>query len=172
MSTRGQRHRDVVITGLGMVTPAGADTATAWKATCAGLPSAAPDARLGGTAVDFSCAVTDFDAGLVLGTEARRMDVFTQYAVAAAREAVADAALGDGGWDPTRVGVLIGTGVGGLGTWLEQSGRLLGTPPRPVNPLTVPKAIGNVAAATVALDLGLNGPALSLATACATGTNS
>ncbi|MGW0838144.1 beta-ketoacyl-[acyl-carrier-protein] synthase family protein [Streptomyces prunicolor] len=170
MSTRGQRHPDVVITGLGMVTPAGADTATAWKATCAGLPSAAPDARLSGMAVDFSCAVTAFDAGLVLGTEARRMDAFTQYAVAAAREAVADAAPGDGDWDPTRVGVLIGTGVGGLPTWLEQSGRMLDTPPRPVNPLTVPKAIGNMAAATVALDLGVNGPAVSLATACATGT--
>ncbi|MGW7231450.1 beta-ketoacyl-[acyl-carrier-protein] synthase family protein [Streptomyces cyaneofuscatus] len=120
--------------------------------------------------MDFSCAVSAFDAGTVLGTEARRMDAFTQYAVAAAREAVADAAPGDGGWDPARVGVLIGTGVGGLGTWLEQSGRMLDTPPRPVNPLTVPKAIGNMAAATVALDLGLNGPALSLATACATGT--
>ncbi|MFG2379271.1 beta-ketoacyl-[acyl-carrier-protein] synthase family protein [Streptomyces sp. NPDC048504] len=170
MNGRRQRHPDVVITGVGMVSPAGTDTATAWKAACAGLPTAAPDARLEGMAVDFSCAVSAFDAHTVLGTDARRMDPFTQYAVAAAREAVADAAADGGHWDPARVGVLIGTAVGGLETWLEQSARLRNTGPRAVNPLTVPKAIGNMAAAAVALDLGLNGPTLAVATACASGT--
>lgn len=120
--------------------------------------------------MDFSCAVSAFDAHAVLGTDARRMDPFTQYAVAAAREAVADAAADGGHWDPARVGVLIGTAVGGLETWLEQSARLRNTGPRAVNPLTVPKAIGNMAAAAVALDLGLNGPTLAVATACASGT--
>jgi 3-oxoacyl-[acyl-carrier-protein] synthase II len=170
MNGRRQQHPDVVITGLGMVSPAGTNVATAWKAACAGLPTAAPDARLDGMAVDFGCAVSAFDPNAVLGTDARRMAPFTQYAVAAAREAVADAAADGGDWDPARVGVLIGTAVGGLETWLEQSARLRNTGPRAVNPLTVPKAIGNMAAATVALDLGLNGPTLAVATACASGT--
>ncbi|QKW25531.1 beta-ketoacyl-[acyl-carrier-protein] synthase family protein [Streptomyces seoulensis] len=170
MNRRRQQYPDVVITGIGMVTPAGTDTATAWKATCAGLPTAAPDARLDGMAVDFTCAASAFDAHRVLGSDARRMDPFTQYAVAAAREAVADAGAAGGPWDPARVGVLIGTAVGGLETWLEQAGRLRDTGARAVNPLTVPKAIGNMAAATVALDLGLNGPALAVSTACASGT--
>ncbi|WP_309141944.1 beta-ketoacyl-[acyl-carrier-protein] synthase family protein [Streptomyces griseicoloratus] len=158
------------MTGIGMVTPAGADTATSWKAVCAGLPAAAADPRLAGAPVDFSCAVTAFDAEASLGVEARRMDPFTQYALAAAREAVADAAPADGDWDPDRVGVLIGTAVAGLGTWQEQARRFAQRGARGVNPLTVPKAIGNIAPATVALEVGLRGPALGVATACASGT--
>ncbi|MEV5203392.1 beta-ketoacyl-[acyl-carrier-protein] synthase family protein [Streptomyces sp. NPDC053720] len=171
MTGYGYRRPDVVITGIGMVTPAGADTTTAWKTTCAGLPAAAADPRLAGLAVDFSCPVTGFDPDAVLGTEARRMDPFTQYAVAAAREAVADAAPGDGGWDPARVGVVLGTAVGGQRTWEEQGQRLGERGQRAVNPLTVPKAIGNIAAGSVAMDLGLHGPSLVLSTACAAGTS-
>lgn len=170
MTGYGYRRPDVVITGIGMVTPAGADTTTAWKATCAGLPAAAADPRLAGLAVDFSCPVTGFDPDAVLGTEARRMDPFTQYAIAAAREAVADAAPGDGGWDPARVGVALGTAVGGQRTWEEQGRRLGERGQRAVNPLTVPKAIGNIAAGSVAMDLGLHGPSFVLSTACAAGT--
>lgn len=170
MRARRHQHADVVITGLGIVSPAGTDTVTAWKTTCAGLPTAAPDARLDGMPVDFSSAASAFDASGELGTDARRMDPFTQYAVVAAREAVADAAPGGGHWDPTRVGVLIGTAVSGLETWLQQAGRLRDAGARAVNPLTVPKAIGNMPAATVSLHLGFNGPALGLSTACASGT--
>ncbi|MFF7534933.1 beta-ketoacyl-[acyl-carrier-protein] synthase family protein [Streptomyces bobili] len=172
-SRHTSRHRspEVVITGLGMVTPAGTDTMTSWKAVCAGLPTAAPDARLQGLPVDFSCATSGFDANRLLGTDARRMDPFSQYAVAAAREAVADAAPGDGGWDPARVGVLMGSACGGLGTWLEQAARLAEARPRPVNPLAVPKAIGNMAAASVSMDLGLHGVSLGLSTACASGAS-
>ncbi|TQF07274.1 beta-ketoacyl-[acyl-carrier-protein] synthase family protein [Kitasatospora acidiphila] len=158
------------MTGIGMVTPAGADTATTWKTVCAGRPTAAADPRLAGLTIDFSCMVTGFDAELVLGVDARRMDPFTQFAVAAARAAVADAELADGSWHPTRAGVVLGTAVGGQQTWEEQGQRLRDRGARMVNPLTVPRAIPNIAAGTVAMDLGLHGPSLSVATACASGT--
>ncbi|MER7468689.1 beta-ketoacyl-[acyl-carrier-protein] synthase family protein [Streptomyces sp. NPDC097981] len=170
MTGHGFRHPDVVISGIGMVTPAGADTATAWETACAGRPTAVADPRLSGLGVTFSCAVTGFDPQEVFGSDSRRMDPFAQFAVAAARAAVADAAPADGSWDPARVGVVLGTAVGGQGTWEEQGQRLRDKGPRTVNPLTVPKAIGNIAAGSVAMDLGLHGPSLTLSTACAAGT--
>ncbi|MBT2398237.1 beta-ketoacyl synthase [Streptomyces sp. ISL-100] len=170
MTSYGYRRPDVVITGIGMVTPSGADTSTAWKAACAGQSAGAADPRLAGLGVDFSCAVSGFDPELVLGGDARRMDPFTQFAIAAARAAVADAAPTDGSWDTARTGVVLGTAVGGQGTWEEQGQRLRDRGPRAVNPLTVPKAIGNIAAGSVAMNLGLHGPSLTLSTACAAGT--
>jgi 3-oxoacyl-[acyl-carrier-protein] synthase II len=98
------------------------------------------------------------------------MDPFTQFAVAAARAAVSDAQLTDGSWCPERVGVVLGTAVGGQQTWEEQGRRMAARSPRAVNPLTVPRAIGNIAAGTVALDLGLHGPSFTVSTACAAGT--
>ncbi|MEY9850024.1 beta-ketoacyl synthase [Streptacidiphilus sp. MAP5-3] len=166
----GLRRPEVVITGIGMVTPAGVDTATTWKTVCAGEPTASADPRLTNLTVDFGCAVTGFDPELVLGVEARRMDAFTQFAVASAHAAVADAELTDRSWDPARVGVVLGTGFGGQPTWEEQGRRLRDRGPRTVNPLTVPRAISSIAAGTVAMELGLHGPSLSVATACASGT--
>ncbi|MFI0822570.1 beta-ketoacyl-[acyl-carrier-protein] synthase family protein [Streptomyces sp. NPDC021098] len=170
MTRHTHSRPDVTITGLGLVTPAGVDTQSAWKTTCEGRPTAAADPRLAGLGVPFSCSVTDFDAELTLGVEARRMAPFTQFAVAAARAAVADAGAADHVWDPTRVGVVVGTGIGGQETWEEQGARMRDKSPRAVNPLTVPKAIGNIAATTIAMDLGLHGPSFSTSTACATGT--
>ncbi|WP_405402117.1 beta-ketoacyl-[acyl-carrier-protein] synthase family protein [Streptomyces sp. NBC_01104] len=177
---------EVVITGIGMVTPAGPTSAASWKTVCEGRPTAVSDPRLAGHTVDFSCALTGFDAEGAFGSDARRMALFTQFAVAAAREAVADAGLvdpggagqgsagdgpgGEGNWDRSRTGVLLGTAVGGLDAWQAQGERLLERGPRSVNPLTVPMAIGNTAPAAVAMDLGLHGPALSLSTACAAST--
>lgn len=170
MTTQRLGRPDVVITGIGMVTPAGAHARAAWKTTCAGRPTAAADPRLAGMAVPFSCAVAGFDAELVLGVESRRMAPFVQYAVAAAREAVGDAGVADGAWDPTRVGVVIGTATAGQATWEEQGERMRERGPRAVNPLTVPKAISNIAASTVTMDLGLHGPSLTVSTACAAGS--
>ncbi|MCH0561191.1 beta-ketoacyl synthase [Streptomyces sp. MUM 16J] len=170
MTVHGSSRADVVISGIGMVTPAGADTPTTWGTVLAGRPTAAADARLSGLGVAFSCALAGFDAEAVLGADARRMDPFARYAVAAAREAVADAALTAGTFDPGRTAVVLGTAVGGQSTWEEQGDRLRDRGPRTVNPLTVPKAIGNIAAGSVAMDLGLHGPSLTLSTACAAGT--
>ncbi|WP_175609298.1 beta-ketoacyl-[acyl-carrier-protein] synthase family protein [Streptacidiphilus griseoplanus] len=170
MTAHSLGRPEVVITGIGMVTPAGADTSTAWKAVCAGQSAAAADPRLAGLGVDFCCAVAGFDPDLVLGEDARRMDPFTQFSVAAARAAAADAGLTEGNRDAARTGVVLGTAVGGQGTWEEQGRRLHDRGPRAVNPLTVPKAIGNIAAGAVAMDLGLHGPSLTVSTACAAGT--
>lgn len=168
--TRLTSRTDVVVTGIGMVTPAGVDTTTSWEATCAGRPAAATDPRLVGLPVDFSCAVGGFDATRELGEEARRMAPFTSYAVAAARQAIADAGLPTGDLDSDRIGVVLGNGVGGQGTWEEQGERMRERGQRAVNPLTVPKAISNIVAGTVAMDLGLRGPSLTVSTACAAGT--
>jgi 3-oxoacyl-[acyl-carrier-protein] synthase II len=170
MNGQGPGRVDVVVSGIGMVTPAGADTATSWDVTCAGRPTAAADSRLDGLTVDFSCAVAGFDAEREFGEDARRMDPFTMYAVTAARAAVADAGLAAGDRDPNRTAVVLGTAVGGQSTWEAQGVRLQQRGSRAVHPMTVPKAIGNIAAGTIAIDLGLNGPSLTVSTACAAGT--
>ncbi|MBV1957417.1 beta-ketoacyl-[acyl-carrier-protein] synthase family protein [Streptomyces sp. BV333] len=161
---------DIVVTGIGMVTPAGLTTGLTWKATCAGVSPAMEDPRLAGLGVPFSCAVTGFDAQQERGDEAHPMDLFTRFAVAAARAAVADASLTDGSWDPSRVGVVLGTGIGGQRIWQEQWLQLADQGPHAVDALTVPKALDNIAASTVACDMGLQGPSLTVSTACASGT--
>ncbi|MFF8193121.1 beta-ketoacyl-[acyl-carrier-protein] synthase family protein [Streptomyces bobili] len=170
MTDHVRERPEVVVTGIGMVTPVGLTTGTSWRAACAGHSGAAADPRLAGLGVSFSCAVSGFDAERECGAEARRMDPFTRFAVAAARAAVADAAVSERTWDSSRVGVVLGTAVGGQQTWEEQGHRMAERGQRAVNPLTVPKAIGNIAAGTVALDLGLHGPSFAVSTACASGT--
>ncbi|MGW0885780.1 beta-ketoacyl-[acyl-carrier-protein] synthase family protein [Streptomyces sp. NPDC002671] len=170
MTAPEQDRSDIVVTGIGMVTPVGLTTGLAWQAACAGVSGATPDPRLAGLGVSFSCAVTGFDAERECGDEARRMDLFTQFAVAAARAAVADAGVTEGAWDPSRVGVVLGTAVGGQQIWQEQRLRMADRGPRAVDPLTVPKALDNVAAGTVARDMRLQGPSLTVSTACASGT--
>ncbi len=170
MNERRPSRTDVVVTGIGMITPAGVGTAASWETTCAGRPAAAADPRLVGLTVDFSCAVEGFDPMRELGEEARRMAPFTRFALAAAHEAVTDAGLSTGDLDSDRVAVVLGTGIGGQSVWEEQGERMRERGQRAVHPLTVPKAIGNIAAGTVAMDLGLRGPSLTVSTACATGT--
>ncbi|RAJ31782.1 3-oxoacyl-[acyl-carrier-protein] synthase II [Kitasatospora sp. SolWspMP-SS2h] len=162
----------VAVTGLGMLTPAGLDTAATWETVLAGTACARPVPALAGGPVDFACTIADaFDPLALLGPAARRMDRFTQLAVVAARQAVADATTDvPMGWDPQRVGVVLGTGFAGISTWESQRMRLHADGPQFVSPLAVPSSIANMAAAHISLDQRIHGPSHTVSTACASGT--
>lgn len=170
MTAAVRRRPGVVVTGLGMITPAGLTSGQSWEATCAGRSSAAEDSRLAGLQVPFSCAVTGFGKPREREAGAPAMDLFARYAVAAALEAVADAALTDGSFDPGRTAVVLGSGIGGQRAWQEQYLRMADRGPEAVDPQTVPKGLDDSAAVAVARELGLHGPSLTVATACASGT--
>ncbi|MGF1426428.1 beta-ketoacyl-[acyl-carrier-protein] synthase family protein [Kitasatospora sp. LaBMicrA B282] len=161
---------EVAVTGLGLVTPAGHTAEANWAALCRGRSLAATDPELAGLPVDFSCQVTDFDAAAELGRSlARRADGFIQFAVVAARRAVADAALEPGAWPPQRVGVVLGVGANSLSTYVTEFGHLgLGRPDR-VSPLALPRSVPSMAAGEVAMDLGAQGPNFITSSACASG---
>jgi 3-oxoacyl-[acyl-carrier-protein] synthase II len=165
----------VVVTGLGCVTPLGLDVESTWTAAVEGRSGIARIERVdvGDMAVRIGGEVRgDLDLGDVSPKEARRLDRMIALAVAAAREAVADAAPDLDGVDPERVGVAIGSGVGGLGT-LEESFRvLMGRGPGRLSPFMIPMIIGNMAAGYVAIRYGLRGPNLCHVSACATGAHS
>ena len=171
--TRTDSQR-VAITGLGAVTPIGNDLATAWPALLAGQSGTGPITRFDASDLrtQIAAEVKDFDPTQFMDRrEARRMDRFLQLAVAAAQEAVTDAGLDMAHEDQTRVGVLVGSGIGGLQTLLEQAEILRERGPRRVSPFTVPALMLNSAAAQVSMMLGARGPNLAIATACATGTH-
>jgi 3-oxoacyl-[acyl-carrier-protein] synthase II len=159
------------VTGLGLVSPAGIGVPENWTRICAGVSTAARDPALTGLPVDFSCRVPDFDADALLGRRrAWRLDRVAQFAIVAAREALADAGLADAGWDDARVGVVLGSGIGGAGTWEEQHRRMLRDGPRQVSALLIPMLAVNMVAGYVAMDCGARGPNLVTSTACASGT--
>jgi beta-ketoacyl-acyl-carrier-protein synthase II len=183
-------HRDargrprVVVTGLGVVSPAGRGVADAWQGVLAGKSAAAIDEELvaAGTPVTGVCRVPPFDADAELGRGAsRRLDRFTHLALLAAREAVGDAGLVDAdpdadadlvtGADPDRVGVVLGSGIGGAETWQDEYPRYLDKGPGRVSPMFVPKMLSNTAAGTIAIRTGARGPNLTVNTACAAGAS-
>ena len=155
--------RDVVVTGVGAVTPLGAGARTLHERWAAGV--CAVD---GGEA---PCA--DFDPLSTLSRkEARRADRFTQLALAAADEAMSDAGLADSGAvPPERIGSIVGTGIGGLATLESNQEQLLDRGASAVSPLAVPLMMGNAGAAAIALRYGLLGPCFGVVSACAAGAN-
>jgi 3-oxoacyl-[acyl-carrier-protein] synthase II len=170
----------VVVTGLGLVTPAGRGAADAWQGVLAGKPTAAIDDELvaAGTPVTTVCRVPAFDPDAELGRGAsRRLDRFTHLALLAAKEAVAHAALTDGeadtivAADPDRVGIIVGSGIGGAETWQDEYPRYLDKGPGRVSPMFVPKMLSNTAAGTIAIRTGARGPNLTVNTACAAGAS-
>jgi len=168
-------RRRVVITGLGAVTPVGNDVPTFWAALVAGRSGAGPitayDAS--GHEVRIAAEVKGFDPVALLGKkEARRTDRYTQFVLGAADQAIADSALSlKGNGDTSRVGVIIGTGIGGILTLLENVEVMRDRGPGRVSPLMVPMMMPNAGAGEVAIRYGIHGMAMSLASACATGTN-
>ncbi|MEW2060559.1 beta-ketoacyl-[acyl-carrier-protein] synthase family protein [Streptomyces sp. NPDC007002] len=160
------------VTGVGLVTSAGTGVEAAWHGVTEGLaPSAAPRPELDGLPCDFFYSVTDCDPAAVLGVATQRlMDRFAQFAVIAAREAVADAGLDPAVWDSGRVGVVIGSAHGGLPFYDEQAAALASRGPRRVSPKLAPLSVVNGAASSVSLDLGVHGPSQAVSTACSSGT--
>jgi beta-ketoacyl-acyl-carrier-protein synthase II len=162
----------VVVTGIGLVTPGGLGVAASWKAALAGEPTSARDPALveAGGDVTFACHVPPFDADEELGRgAARRMDRFTHLALLAAREALTSAGL-DGGRVPRdTAGVVLGCGIGGVGTWEDDHAGFLDR--GRVSPLMIPRMLSNSAAGQVAIAHGLRGPNLTVNTACAAGAS-
>ncbi|GGP46829.1 beta-ketoacyl-[acyl-carrier-protein] synthase family protein [Streptomyces sindenensis] len=160
------------VTGVGLVTSAGTGVDAAWHGVTEGLaPAAAPRPELDGLPCDFFYSVTDCDPAAVLGVATQRlMDRFSQLAVIAAREAVADAGLDPAVWDSGRVGVVIGSAHGGLPFYDEQAAALAARGPRRVSPKLAPLSVVNGAASSVSLDLGVHGPSQAVSTACSSGT--
>ena len=168
------KGRRVAVTGLGIVSPVGNGVARAWENLLAGRSGVAPISRFDASRSKCRIAaeVKDFaDAKVFNPRHARRADVFIRYAIAAAEEALGDAGLQDGGCDPARAGVLIGSGIGGL-PLIEQACAINAAEgPRQVSPFFVPSSIINMAAGWVSMLYGLHGPNLAIATACTTGTH-
>jgi len=167
-------QRKVVVTGLGCVSPLGNNMDDTWAALLAGKSGAAPitlfDASRHKTR--FAAEVKGFDAAGMFGArEARKMDRYTQFATAATLEALAHAGFTVDESNRDRVGILIGTGIGGIGTLLEQAEVLRERGPERVSPFLVPMMISDSAAGMIAIRVGARGPNMAVATACATGTN-
>jgi 3-oxoacyl-[acyl-carrier-protein] synthase II len=169
--------RRVVVTGLGVISPLGTTVAGTWEAMVAGKSGAGPITRFDPAAlsVKFACEVKGFDPGLYLDKkEARRYDLFAQFAMGAAVQAVNDACL-DKSWDAInrqRVGVIIGTGTGGIATFEENMRAYIEKGPSRVSPFFVPMFMANVASAVVSMRYGAKGPNYCTVSACATSGHS
>lgn len=166
--------RRVVVTGLGAVTPIGNTVETFWKGIREGKVGIGPITKFdtSGYEVQIAAEVKDFVAKERMDFKsAKRMEAFSQYAVAAAKEAFADAGIQMEKEDPYRAGVIVGSGVGSLKTTEDSYLRILEKGPSRVNPLMVPLMISNMAAGNVSIQLGLKGKCTNVVTACATGTN-
>ena len=167
-------ERRVVITGLGAITPIGNNVEEFWKGI-----------KQGKCGID---EITEFDAsnykvklaGEVKNynpeehferKEAKRMDKFSQFAIIAAREAWKDSGLDKEKENMERIGVIVGSGIGGLGTIEKENRSLVEKGPDRVSPMYIPMAIGNMAAGNIAIDLGTKGESISMVTACASGTH-
>ena len=167
--------RRVVVTGLGAVTPIGNNVDEFWKSVKEGKCGIGPITRFDSTEykVHLAAEVKDFNAKDYLDFKtAKRMGRFSHYAIAASREAFADAGLDMANEDPYRVGVIIGSGIGDLETSEAAEAKIQAGKPSKVNPFTVPMMIANMAAGNVAIDLGAKGKCTSVVTACASSTHS
>ncbi len=159
-----------MVTGLGLVTPVGNSTEETWASLVAGKSGAAPITKFDASAyqVRFACEVKGFDALKYMDRkEARRYDLFVQYALGAAHEAVTQAGLEGRFPDPERTGVVIGSGIGGMQTFEEQCAVFLTKGPDRVSPFFVPMFIPDIAAGLVSIRYGLKGPNFCTVSACA-----
>jgi 3-oxoacyl-[acyl-carrier-protein] synthase II len=164
----------VVVTGLGCVSPVGNNVKDTWQALLDGKSGAAPITAFDASAhkTRFAAEVKGFDPIALFGTrDARKMDRFTQLATAATLEAIAQSGLTIDESNRDRIGILIGTGIGGILTLVEQYEVMKQRGPERVSPFLIPMMISDGAAGNIAIRTGARGPNMSLATACASGTN-
>jgi 3-oxoacyl-[acyl-carrier-protein] synthase II len=164
----------VAIVGLGAVTPLGLDVASTWDAALAGRSGVGPITQFDASMLKTQIAaeVKGFDPGNYMDRrEVRRSDRFVQLGIAAAQQAVADSGLDLSKEDPRRIGVIVGSAIGGVNTLLDQAEILKTRGPSRVGPFAIPSLMLNAASAQIALNFGLRGPNLGIATACATGAH-
>jgi len=163
----------VVVTGMGVLSPVGNDVESTWSSLTHGRHGIGPLTRFDTTGMKTSLAaeVKDFDPTQYMeSSEIRKMDLFAQYGMAAAVQAMTDSGLA-GNVDPFRFGVYIGSGVGGISTQIRETEVLLSKGANRISPFFVPMMIVNMAGALVAMRYGAKGPNLPVVTACSTGTN-
>ncbi len=166
--------RRVVITGMGAITPLGNDVESTWQNLLQGKSGVDQITRFDtdGFSTKIGGEVKNFDPTKYIDKrEAKRLDRFVQYGLAAAYQAWEMAGLDKHKPDPTTVGVLVGSGIGGLETLEEQHSNYLEKGSRRISPFFVPMMIGNMAAGNISINLGLKGPVTSVVSACATGTD-
>ena len=167
-------RKRVVVTGLGCVSPVGNNVADTWRALIEGKSGAAPITQFDAShhKTKFAAEVKGFDGPALFGTrEARKMDRFAQFATAATLEALAQSGLKIDESNRDRVGVLIGSGIGGIITLLQEVETLRERGPDRISPFLIPMMISDSAPGMIAIRVGARGPNFSLASACATGTN-
>lgn len=160
----------VVITGLGAITPVGNNIQETWESLIKGVSGVGLISRFDASSLQAHIAAEvkgynpedHFDH-----KEVKKLDLYAQYAIVAAREAVKDAALGEGNYDPNRVGVITGVGIGGIMTFEEECIKSYTQGPRRISPFFIPKMIGNIAAAHIAIEHGFKGINFNVMSACA-----
>ena len=164
--------RRVVVTGLGAITPVGNDVPTMWRALLDGTSGAAPITKFDATTfpVRFACEVKGFDPIEYMDRkEAKRSDIYTQYAVAASVQAMQDAGFDDPSrYVPERTGVIIGSGIGGLKSFEEQHDVYRDRGPSKISPFFIPMFIADIAAGVVSMRFNAKGPNYATVSACAT----
>ncbi len=166
----------VVVTGLGAVTPLGNSVSEHWDALLAGVSGSAPITRFDASKfkTQFACEVKNFDIGVYLDRkEARKMDLFTHFAIASSAQGVADAGLDNNpSLNLDRIGVIWGSGIGGLRTFQDEvSAFALGDGTPRFNPFFIPKMISDIAPGLISMRFGFRGPNFSTCSACASSTN-
>ena len=166
----------VVVTGLGAVTPLGNSVSDHWNALLAGVSGSAPITRFDASKfkTQFACEVKNFEiSAYVDRKEARKMDLFAHFAIAACAQGVADAGLENNSTiNPDRIGVIWGSGIGGLRTFQDEvSAFALGDGTPRFNPFFIPKMISDIAPGLISMRFGFRGPNFSVCSACASSTN-
>jgi len=169
-----ENMKRVVITGMGVVSPLGCEVETFWKRITAGESGIGPITKFDASAYTSQIAgeVRDFDTdAFIPKKEQKRMDEFTRFAIGAAKMAAADSGLDMSAEDPYRVGVLVGSGVGGIQTLVNQAEVLLNKGPSRCSPFMIPQMIPNMAGGMIAIDLGLKGINYCVVSACASSSH-
>ena len=167
--------RRVVVTGLGLVCPMGLNVKDSWEGILAGHSGISPvdTFDVSAFAVRFAGTVRGFDISRYLSMkEARKMDPFVHYGIGAASEALSDSGVEITETNATRIGVMIGSGIGGLGSIEKAHEALLTGGPRKISPFFVPSSIINMVAGNLSIMYGLKGPNIAIVTACTSGTHS
>ncbi|HOE67383.1 MAG TPA: beta-ketoacyl-ACP synthase II [Candidatus Hydrogenedentes bacterium] len=166
--------RDVVVTGMGVISPAGNDKDTFWKNICGGYPCPRLIEHFDTSehATKFAAMAPDIESEEFSTKDMRRRDRYTLFALAAGKQAWDQSGLDINREDPLRCGVIMGSGIGGLSTIEEQVTVMVQKGPRRLSPLMIPKSLSNMASGEMAIRFGLQGPNKAIVTACAAGAQS